>query len=97
MRQFFTKPFEHEEVDGEFEAVEAERVEIERLVKLNSDELAKSPEPIAIAVRSAGGTNMVRARSSLRREQLLRTQQQLIRRRNDVYSRWSQLRGKALA
>jgi hypothetical protein len=94
---FFTKPIEREEVDGEFEHVEAERIEIERLVKLNSEELANNPAPTAMGVRNASGTNVLRQRPSLRREQLLRTQQQLIRRRNDIYLRWSQLKGKALA
>jgi hypothetical protein len=93
MPEYFTKPVEREEiVDGEFEAIDAERVQIDRLLKANADELAKVQAPPSMAVRGPAGTQIQTLRASPRRELLLREQWRLVQRRNKIYERWAVLK-----
>jgi hypothetical protein len=77
---------------SEFEMVEAERVEIEGLLRANTLALSKCDEPTAIAVRGGESLRIQRARPSTRRAFLLGEQRTLIQRRAAIYGKWSALK-----
>jgi hypothetical protein len=77
---------------AEFEAVEAERVEIERLLRENTVALSKCDEPTAMAVSGAGSLRIQRGRPSTERAVLLREQRTLMQTRAAIYEQWSSLK-----
>jgi hypothetical protein len=95
MPEYFTKPFAVEPVEGEYEALQAELHENERLTKLKTEELATIPEPAPMLIRGVGGTKIVGQRPSPRREQVLHTLWPLTRRKDEILARMAKLREKA--
>jgi hypothetical protein len=94
VHEYFTKPFEVEPADGEYEALQAELHDNQRLMKLKTELLATIPEPAPMVIRGVGGTRIVGQRPSPRREQVLRELWPIARRTDDILARMAQLKGK---
>jgi hypothetical protein len=93
MSDFFTKPLNADApVDGEWEAIEQERQDVENALAQNAIALSRADAQTVVVVSSGTTKNVQTSKPTPRRTQLLAEQRRLLDRRNEIYLRRAALK-----